>query len=143
MELTVKELFHDAVLYDVPLMAHTVYYAAQKGLVQWDDPESRIPYGELDHGEIIRMRDENWLRMCTVKLFVVPMGWRRFAVYLAEKEGEARALHRKVYGEYARRVMDVSGKMDASIYCEETGKSQSFWELKRQAVEFPFFVGEM
>lgn len=138
-----RELFHDAVLYDVPLMAHAVYHAVEKGVVQWDDFESAIPYGELNHEEIVRMRDENWLRMCTVKLFVVPMGGKRFAVYFAGTEEEARALHRKIYGKVARRVRDVSGKMDASVYCEETRKWQSFWELKEQAVEFPCFVGEM
>ncbi|MFC5602697.1 hypothetical protein [Sporosarcina koreensis] len=143
MELTVKELFHEAILYDVPHMAHAVYYAVEKGFVQWEDPESRIPYGELDHGEIIRMRDENWLRMCTVKLFVVEMGGKRYAVYLAGKEGEVKALHRKIYGEVARRVRDVSGKMDASVYCEETEVWQSFREFKQQVVEFPCFVGEM
>lgn len=95
MELTVKELFHEAILYDVPLMAHTVYFAVEKGLVQWDDPESRIPYEQLDHEAIARMRDGNWLRMCTIKLFVVPMGERRFAVYLAGTEGEVKALHWK------------------------------------------------
>lgn len=138
-----KELFHDAVLYEVPLMAHAVYYAVEKGLVQWDDPESRIPFEQLDYEAIARMRDGNWLRMCTVKLFVVPMGGKRFAAYLAGTVGEVRALHRQIYGEAARRVRDASGKMDASVYCEETGKWQSFRELKQQAVEFPCFVGEM
>lgn len=138
-----KELFHDAILYDVPHMAHAVYYAVQKGIVQWDDPESRIPYDQLDHELIMKIRDENWLEMCTVKLFVVPIGRRRFAVYLAEREEEARVQHRRIYGVPARRVMDVSGRMDASVYCEETRLWQSFWELKRQVVDFPCFVGEM
>ncbi|MCM3638923.1 hypothetical protein M3152_14565 [Sporosarcina luteola] len=142
MELTVKELFHDAVLYDVPNMAHAVYYAVQKGLVQWDDPESRIPYEQLDYGAIGRMRNENWLEMCTVKLFVVPLGGRRFAIYFAEREEEARMQHRRIYGMPARWVGDVSSKMDSSVYCEESRLWQSFWELKRQTLEFPCFVGE-
>lgn len=138
-----KELFHDAILYDVPHMAHAVYYAVQKGIVQWDDLESRIPYDQLDHEVIMKIRDENWLEMCTVKLFVVPIGGRRFAVYLAEREEEARVQHFRIYGVPARRVMDVSDRMDASVYCEETRLWQSFWELKRQVVDYPYFVGEM
>ena len=89
------------------------------------------------------MRNENWLGICTVQLFVVPTGGKRLAVYLARREGEVKALHRQIYGEAARRVRDVSGKMDASVYCEETEVWQSFRELKRQVVEFPYFVGEM
>jgi hypothetical protein len=123
-------------------MAYAVYYAVQKGLVQLDEPESRIPYDQLDYDAIIKMRDENWLRMCTVKLFVVPMGGKRFAVYLAENAEEVMAQHRNIYGGLARRVIDVSTKMDVSIYCEETGKSQSFRELKRRVVDFPYYVGE-
>ncbi|WP_252504399.1 hypothetical protein [Sporosarcina sp. Marseille-Q4943] len=142
MESTVRELLHDAIYYDVPNMAHAVYYAVQQGLVKLDDPESRIPFRELDYEAIGKMREENWLQMCTVKLFVVRMGGKRYAVYLAETEEEVRAQHRKIYGEFAGRVTDASGRMDASYYCEGTGKERSFWELKREVVDFPYFVGE-
>ncbi|MCG7344883.1 hypothetical protein MHZ92_12115 [Sporosarcina sp. ACRSL] len=143
MELTVKELLHDAFLYDLPLMAHTVYYALQQGLVHLDDPESRIPYKELDYDEITKMKDDNWLRMCTVKLFVVPLGGKRFAFYLAETPEEVRVEHRTIYGGVARRVNDVSHKMVMSIYCEVTKRSQSFWEIKREVLQFPYYVGEV
>src|SRR4051794_9308638 len=45
---TVRQLFHDAILYDEPLTAHAVYYALQKGLVQLDDPVSKLRFEELD-----------------------------------------------------------------------------------------------
>jgi len=142
LELSVKELLHEAILYEVPHMAYAVYYAVQKGLVQLDDPESRIPYNQLDYEAIIKMRDENWLRMCTVKLFAVPLGGKRYAVYLAETAEEVIAQHRNIYGGLARRVIDVSNKMDVSFYCEETRVEQSFRELKRRVVDFPYYVGE-
>ncbi|MFS0689981.1 hypothetical protein AB1K89_12180 [Sporosarcina sp. 179-K 8C2 HS] len=46
-------------------------------------------------------------------------------------------------GGLARWMIDVGGRMGASVYCEETGVSLSDWELKRQVVDFPYFVGEI
>ena len=141
MELTVKELLHDAILYDVPKMAYTVYYAVQKGFVRLDDLESRIPFEQLDHDAISEMMNENCLRMCTVKLFAVPIGGKQYAVYLAESVEEVRRQHFHIYGRFARRVRDVSHKMDVSIYCEVKRKSHSFRELKWKVLDFPYHVG--
>ncbi|AOV07431.1 DnaB-like helicase N-terminal domain-containing protein [Sporosarcina ureilytica] len=68
---------------------------------------------------------------------------KKFALYLSEREEEARAEHRRIYGEVTYTVLDMSHKMDTSIYCEETKRWQSFRELKRQVVQFPYYVGEM
>ena len=77
------------------------------------------------------------------KAFYRSMASKRFALYLAEKEVEARREHQRIYGEISPNTWDVSHKMDKSTYCEETKKSQSFRELKRQVMEFPYYVGEM
>lgn len=142
MEQTVKELLYDAIYYDESLLAHAVYFAVQKGIVHLDEPASRIPK-DLDYTEIVKMRDENWLQMCTIKLFTIPMEPKRHALYLAESEDIARAKHYKIYGQLAQKIIDISHKMDVSLYYEETGLSPSFRELKRQAVKFPYYVGEV
>lgn len=142
MEQTVKELLHDAIYYDESRVAHWVYYALQKGLVQLDEPASCIPE-DVDFTEVYRMRDANVLQMCTIKLFTIPLGEGRHAIYLAETEDAARAKHFKLYGQLAQRLIDMSEKMDTSLYCEETGISPSFRELKRQAVKFPYYAGEV
>lgn len=143
MGQAVKELLYDAVTYDEPYLAHAIYYAVQKGIVKLEDPASTIPYAQLDYESILKMRDENQLMMCSVKLFVVPMGSKRFALYLAEKEDEARAEHRRMYGVLALTILDASDKMDTETYCEDTKKWQSFRELKQQVLEFPYYAGEM
>ncbi|WP_432361428.1 hypothetical protein [Sporosarcina sp. UB5] len=143
MGQTVRELLHDAIFYDEPLTAHAVYYALQKGLVQLDDPESKFRYEELDFEMVYKMRDENLLQMCTIKLFVVPMSGKRYAIYLARNEEDVRGKHHKIYGRLAQEIRDVSNKMDAAIYYEDTGESQCFRELKREAVHFPYYAGEM
>ncbi len=118
-------------------------YAVQKGIVKLEDPASAIPYEQLDYEAIQKMSDENRLMMCGIKLFIVPMGSKRFAIYLAEREDEVRAEHQKVYGELALTILDVSDKMDAEVYCEDTQKWHSFRDLKRQVLQFPYYVGEM
>lgn len=139
----VKELLVDAVTYDEPYLAHAIYYAVQKGMVKLEDPASAIPYDQLDYKAILKMRDDNQLMMCDIKLFIVPMGSKQFALYLAEKEGEARVKHHKVYGLLAVTIQDVSEKMDTETYCEDTQKWRSFRDLKRQVFQFPYYVGEM
>lgn len=143
MSQSVKELLYDAVYYDESYLAHAIYFAVQNGLVKLEDPESAIPYEQLDYPTILQMRDENQLMVCGVKLFIVPMKSKTFALYLAEKEEEVRAEHRRIYGEVALSILDMSNKMDTSVYCEETKKWQSFRELKRQVVQFPYYAGEM
>ncbi|MDS9471518.1 hypothetical protein [Sporosarcina pasteurii] len=140
---SVKELLYDAVYYDESFLAHAIYFAVQKGFVHLEDPESKIPYEQLDYTAILKMRDENQLKMCGVKFYIIPMASKKFALYLAERDDEARAEHRRIYGEVARNVLDMSDKMDTSTYCEETKKWQSFRELKREVVEFPYYAGEI
>lgn len=143
MGQVVKELLYDAIAYDEPYLAHAIYYAVQNGIVKLDDPASTIPYEQLDYEVILIMRDENQLMMCGIKLFIIPMPAKRFALYLAEREDEARAEHHRIHGVLPLTIKDVSGKMDMETYCEDTKKWQSFRDLKRQAIEFPYYAGEM
>ena len=143
MGQAVKELLYDAFTYDEPYLAHAIYYAVQKGIVTLEEPASNIPYEQLDFDAIMKMRDENQLMMGGVKLFIIPMASKRFALYLAKEEDEARAEHHRVYGELAMTIMEVSDKMDTTTYCEDRKKLQSFRELKGKVLEFPYFVGEM
>ena len=84
---------------------------------------SNLPYEQLDF--------ENELMTCRVKLFIIPVPSKQFALYLAEREDEACSEHHRVYGELGMTPIDVSEKMDTSTYCEETKIWQSFRELKR------------
>ena len=68
MGQVVKELLYDAIAYDEPYLAHAIYYAVQKGIVKLEDPASTIPYEQLDYEVILKMRDENQLMMCGIKL---------------------------------------------------------------------------
>lgn len=143
MRQSVKALLFEAIHYDEPYLAHAIYFAVQKGFVKLEDPASAIPYEQLDYTAIMKMRDDNQLKICGVKFFIVPMGSKKFALYLAEKEEEVRAEHQRIYKDAAFTVLDVSHKMDTTTYCEETKKWQSFRELKRQVVQFPYYAGEI
>ena len=141
-EITVKEELAEAIYYDEPFLAHTLYYALQKGYVQEDDPISKLPT-DMDYKAITKMRDDNWLQMCTIKLFTIPLNQDRYAIYLARDEDDVRAKHFKIYGWLAQRVIDASHRMDASLYWNDTGVSKTFREMKREALEFPSYVGEV
>lgn len=143
MGATVKELLNDAITNDLSHLAHTIYYAVEQGIVKLEDSKENIPYDKLDYDVIIKMRKENILSVCDVKLYVVPMGNKRFAVYLARNEAGVYQIHNQRYGVQPAKVMDVSFKIDMTIYCQDTGKEESFWEIKNRVLHFPYFVGEM
>ncbi|MEK4715367.1 hypothetical protein [Sporosarcina sp. FSL K6-5500] len=143
MKQTVKELLFDAVKWDEPYLAHAVYYAVQQNFVTLEDLANKIPYEKLDHQIVMKMRDDNVLSMSNVKLFTVPMGSRKFAFYLAEKEDDARAEHHKVHGVIPYQIINMTEKMDTSVYCEETKKIESFREMKQNVLHFPYFAGCM
>lgn len=143
MGQTVKELLYDAIYCDEPFLAHTIYYAVQNGFVQSDTPSASIPYKQLDYLEITKMCNENKLMMCTVKLFTVPMTSNKFALYLAENKDEVRAEHHRNYRSRASAIIDLSDKMDTTIYCEELKRWKNIRALKREVLNFPYFVGEM
>ena len=142
LEQTIKEQLADAIDYDAPLLAHAIYFALQEGIVQLDDPASSLPKN-LDYDIVTKWRDENVLQLCTIKLFTIPMGQNRHALYLAKKEDDARAKHFKIYAQLAQRILDATHKMDVSLYCEATGRYRMIRELKRQVLVFPCYLGEV
>ncbi|MDW0114373.1 hypothetical protein QT711_14340 [Sporosarcina saromensis] len=142
-KLTIKEELADAIKLDGSFVAHAIYYALQKGLVQLDDPSSSLPYPLLDYDIIRKWMDINYLQLCTVKLFKIPVQQNRQALYLAHEENEARAQHYKMYGYRVERIMEAPHEMDTSLYCEETGKHRVIRDMKRKTVEFPCWVGEV
>lgn len=137
---TMKTELMDAIKYDEPFRAHSIYYAIQQGYVQIDDPYNGLP-ADMDYDTIKKMQHANILQMCTVKIFTIPFGQGMHAIYLANCENEARAMHFTVYRQHAQRIQNASRRMDVSLYCEETGTHEVIRDMKRRAVEFPCYVG--
>lgn len=142
-KLTIKQELADAIKFDDSLVAHAIYYALQKGLVQLDDPSSSLPIPILDFDIITNWMDTNYLQLCTVKLFTIRVNQNRQALYLAHDENEASAQHFKMYGYLAQRIVEAPHEMDTSLYCEETGKHRVIRDMKRKMVEFPCWLGEV
>lgn len=142
-KLTIKQELADAIKLDGSFVAHAIYYALQKGLVQLDDPSSSLPYPLLDYDIIKKWMATNYLQLCTVKLFTIRVNQNRQALYLAHDVGEASAQHFKMYGYFAQHISEAPHEMDTSLYCEETGKHRVIRDMKRKTVEFPCWVGEV
>ena len=81
------------------------------------------------------------LAMCGVKLLIVPMVSKRFALYLVGKEHDARNEHHKIYGKLVDEIIDVGDRMDTEPFCEETKKWRSFRALKQEVLQFPYYAG--
>lgn len=143
MKGTVKELLLDAVTWDEPFLAHAIFYAVQQKFVSLEESADHIPFADLDHEAIVKMRDDNVLAMSKMLLFTVPMEHRVFAFYLAENVGDARSEHQRQFGAFPQKVIDVSDKMDMPLFTSDLSKYQSFRDKKQQALHFPCFVEVM
>lgn len=143
---TVKDLLNDAVTYDGRYLAHAIFYCVQHKKVQLEDSADKLQFSELsqvEHLEIIQMREANMLAMCEMKLFTVPMADKLFAFYLSENVVEAASEHRKQFNQEPAKIINITDDMDESLHDVETNKSESFRELKRRTIDFPIFAGLM
>ncbi|QTD39482.1 hypothetical protein [Sporosarcina sp. Te-1] len=140
-EQTIKEQLEDGIEYETPLLARAIYYALQEGLVQHDDPVSLPEDPTHAHHQ---MEGRKLAAAVQRQALHHPlMGQKRHALYLATKENDALAKHFKIYGELAQRVLDVTFKIGVFLYCEATGMNQIIREMKRQAVVFSCYWGEV
>ena len=142
MNQTAKELLDDAVKHDERFNAHAVYYAVTNGFAKLEDPVDSIPFDKLDYDVIRKMRDENMLAMCNIKLFLIRIEPGKFAFYLAKSKDDAQAEHHRMYRELNSDITEMTERMDVTLYCEETKRYESFREIKNRTMQFPCFAGE-
>lgn len=139
---TYRELLQDAIQYDEPFLAHAIYFAVQRKLVRLDDPADRFQMEGLDFDEIRQNLADNVLGLSIIKLFAIKVNPHTFAFYLATRVEEAQAEHRRYYGQLSERVIDMTDKMDKSLYVPDTRTIETYRDIKNRTVQFPSFVGE-
>lgn len=143
MTQTVSKLLLEAVEYEQFNLAYSLFIAAQKGIVKMTDPVETIDYNKLPYEEIYQALANDTLKLqeSAIKLFLIKRpSDGDYAVYLAKSQTEAYSLHSHLYGKHSYRVFDRTEMMDSSIYDESRKTYVSYREIKKQILQFPYFV---
>lgn len=146
-EETVYSFFLDTVKYEINFWSYWIYLALERGYLKHDDPISKIlevPFTETDIEKIHDMEREDVLCLNRVKLFATLLEGTVYAFYFAESVEHAVVLHKKIYGTSPTRWHDVYKQMRFQVVRDATnGTIASFWEIKDELLELPYYVGEL
>jgi len=141
---TVASLFHDALIYDEPYIAHFIYYTLQKKKVTLEDKIEKLYEIELTPEEYEKFQEikrRDVLQMRPIKLYAIQRNGHLYDFYFAKTPEEAAFLHYQLFGEKVRKVIDAYNKMmDMGIYNTETKRTSTFRELMKEYVNFPVYV---
>lgn len=139
----VYEILSDAVEFDNPLLAHTIYYAIQKQLITPNDKFSMDAFDALtdnDYWIISDMVKDDYLKMRIIKLFAVPLNQKEFAFYLSKSHEDIEAIHFKHFKKKLTKLVDAYRMMDHILYFEDKKSYESFRDIAKQTIDFPSFV---
>lgn len=117
----------------------------QKGIIKVsDDANEAIQSNVLEAftAEIYDCINNNTLGMETVQLYSVKVGPKTFALYLGKNEETVFKLHQRIY-RTAPKIHDITDHIDTPMYFPHRKECLTFWQLREQLEEFPYFVGEM
>lgn len=139
-----QQLLDDAVTYDVPYMAHMIYFLTLTKKAQLNDPATVINNVELQLDEYVQfqqMYQSDVLQMRSIKLFAVQTSIREFAFYFAKNPAEVQVLHQKIFGVLPKKMSNAYNQMiDRHMFFPEQNKYKSFREILAETIEFPKYV---
>lgn len=142
MPRTVRNLMVDAVKEGLTMLAHSLFVAMKEGIISANDSEINLPYERFPIDKCIEATKNNILGIYPTYLFAIPIG-DNFAMYLSKSEKEAKNLHFKLFRTNAKKIFDMTNKIDTDLFDETTGKYESFAEIRDKTISFPKFVCSM
>ena len=141
--MTYQELLTDALNTDDIIIAHYVFYAVQKGVVQLTATyEEEFAY-KLDDADIIIVQDmikQDYLKMRIVKLYAVPLNNQDFAFYFAKTPTDIIEIHTKRFPEAPIKIIDAQRMMNHELWFPETNTFKRFIDIKKETVNYPTLV---
>lgn len=135
--MTFNELLADAIRYDEELMAYSVYWLIQKGVVKGTDQVKGIDWDMVNHEEVQVMRKRNELNINPIKLYSVPMGNNKHMIIFAHNEESAKGHYLNETGKLPAKIFDITTKIDKSFWFEDIKKYKSLRQLRDETLVFP------
>ena len=141
--MTYQELLTDALNTDDIIIAHYVFYAARKGLVQLTDEHRDDFVYELDDNDIVIVQDmikQDYLKMRMIRLFSVPLNDKEYAFYYAKQASDVSALHQKKFSTAPKKIIDAQRMSNRVLWFPDTLTYKSFIDIKREIIDYPTLV---
>lgn len=138
--MTLREWMIDAIKFDEPTLAYSIYWAAQNGLSLDGNFES-LKQAQLDHAAIAQLIESDPLGIRYIKLY----SWKDgagFHLVLATNEQQARECIYSVTGKRADTLHDVTERgMDVSLWDVQRNRTELIRDIKADCVQFPHYIG--
>lgn len=141
---TVQNLLDDAITYDMPYIAHLIYFMLLSNKISLNEDVSKISQVQIsdeDYQKFYELYQADTLAVRPVQLFAVQVSKKDYAFYFAKNVMEVQALHQKIFKVTALKIINAHEKMmQRDLYSPDTGQIKSFRDLLTEAIEIPKLV---
>lgn len=137
---TIRELYANAFSLEQPFMLYGIYLLAEQNLIDWESDEETLNFDSLTFQEINAAIKENPLGMNVIRLYTMKIRDNEFAFILAKNEKEAVSEFKNVHHAEPVFTVDITNKIDTSMYDEKSKQYLSFQEIRNETTAFPHYV---
>ena len=137
---TIRELYADSIMHEIPFVAYGIFLLAQRDLINWDLEETELNFDHLTFEEINEAIKQNVLNFNTIHLYAAKIDGTTFAYILANSLQDANNEFYRVHRQKPVFLIEADGRMDRSMYDEGTKQILSFREVRNQTQTFPHYV---
>lgn len=134
---SIKELFEDAIRFEMSSFAHYLLHLLQEGKVKFDDDKSVLDFVEADNRKVQKLIGHNHLKFSTIKVFALKHSENLFQFIYANSRDEAINYFKKVLRKHPINCYEYP------LYFEiaRGNRVVSFRELKKEFSSFPALIG--
>lgn len=140
--MTVNELMYDALKYDEPLLAYSVFWSIKQGLCKANDHVKEFKTELVNQEEVNDLIKQNVLGMNMLKLYAMPTKPNHSLLVFAETEAAAKGHYLNELGNLPRTVHDMTHKLDTTFWFGEEQGYKTLRKVRDETLMFPSTVME-
>lgn len=140
--MTVNELMYDALKYDEPLLAYSVFWSIKKGLCKAHDHVKLFKAELVNQEEVYELIKQNALGMKSFNLYSMPTTPGHHLIVFAESEASAKGHYLNEKGVLPKKIYDMTSKLDTSFWYGKERGYKTFREVRDETIMFPSTVME-
>ncbi len=137
---TIRELYADSIMHEIPFVAYGIHLLSQKDLVDWDMQEEDLSFDHLSFEEINEAIKQNSLNFNMVHLYAAKIDETTFGFILANNLQDATKEYYRVNHTKPIFIVEADGRIDRSMYDEKTKQISTFREIRNQVKKYPFYI---
>lgn len=140
--MTVNELMYDALKYDEPLLAYSVFWSIKQGLCKAQDHVREFKTELVIQEEVNELVEQNPLGMNTLKLYAMPTKENHSLLVFADSEASAKGHYLSEQGKLPRLIHDMTFKLDTTFWFGEEQGYKTLRKVRDETLMFPSTVME-